>query len=127
MGFLIDPRFLKAMAFILVLAVALWIPSVDTKYVRDIGFFVSDYDLEKIEVTSGVRAAFYAMVAAAFLLVGLIPTDIKWTANAGFSLVVQIAGGGAAFFSGWHWLASATEDMPLLISFRWRLSRSSSW
>ena len=113
MGFLKDPRFWKAIAFILILAVALWIPSVDTENVKYVALFVSDDDLEKIEVTSGVKAAFYAMVAAAFLLVGLIPTEIKWTANAGFSLVVQIAGGGAAFFSGWHWLASATGDMPL--------------
>ena len=113
MGFLKDPRFWKAVAFILVLAVALWIPKVDTEYVKSTAWFVSDEDLKKIDVTSGVRAAFYAMVAAAFVLVSLIPTDIKLNANAAFSLVAQIAGGGAAFFSGWYWLASATGDMPL--------------
>ncbi len=56
----------------------MWIATVDRQYVRDTGLFISDEDIGKIEVTSGVRAAFYAMVAAAFVLMGLMPIDIRF-------------------------------------------------
>ena len=126
MRFLKDLRFWKAIAFILIVAVALWIPKVDTEYVKSTaGWFVSDEDIEKIKVTSGVKAAFYAMVAAAFVLVGLIPTDIKLNANVAFGLVIQVAGGGAAFFRvGIGWQVQPGTCL-CHISFRWRSLRSS--
>lgn len=113
MEFLKNPLFWKVAFFLIVLGVALWIPAVDTEDVKGAGLFVNDEDIEKIEVTSGVRAAFYAMVAAAFVLVGLIPMEVKRTYSALFNLLVQVLGGGAAFFAGWLWLSSETGDMPL--------------
>ena len=113
MSFLKDPRFWKFAAFMIVLAVALWIWTVDTDDVRDAALFVDEGDIKEIEVTSGVRAAFYAMVAAAFVLVSLIPTDRKLSENSPFSLLVQAMGGGAAGMAGWLWLSSETGDMPL--------------
>ena len=75
--------------------------------------FVDEADLDKIEVTTGVRAAFYAMVAAAFILVGLIPTSKRLDQDALPSLLVQVMGGESAFYAGWLWLSSETNNLPL--------------
>ena len=87
-----NPRFWKFVGFFIILAVALWIWTVDTDDARDLALFTSEGDLEKIEVTSGVKAAFNAMVAAAFVLVGLIPTEKRLSEQAQFSLLVQVSG-----------------------------------
>ena len=113
MQFLTYGRLWKAIGCLLILGVAFWIPFVDTEYVRDTAMFVDEADVDSLEVTSGVRAAFYAMVAAAFVLVGLIPTGKPLNQEALANLGVQVMGGGSAFYAGWLWLSSETNNMPL--------------
>ena len=113
MRFLRNGRFWQAAGFLVILGVALWIPAIGTDEVKDSALFISEDDIEKIEVTSGVRASFYAMVAAAFVLIGLIPTGHRLNQPDWFSLLVQVTGGGSAFFAAWLWLSSETRDMPL--------------
>ena len=105
--------FWKFAFFMAVLGVILWIPAVDTEYVRDAAWFTSDDELDTLKVTSGVRAAFYAMAAAVTLLVSLIPTRDGGLGAAILNFFVQLLGAWAAFFAGWYWLSSETDDNPL--------------
>ena len=68
-----NPLFWKFVSFLVILCVVVWIPYVDTDYVRGVGWFADDEELGTLEVTSGVRAAFSALAAAATLLINLIP------------------------------------------------------
>ena len=107
-----NPMFWKFVSFVVISCVVLWIPFVDTDYVRGVGWFADEDELEALEVTSGIRAAFSALAAAATLLVNLIPARPDERMAGQINFLGHFLGAAAAALAGWYWLSAETGDNP---------------
>ena len=103
---------LKAVLLGVLVAIVIFLPSVDDNDVRSTAVFLADEDLEKVRVTSGVRAALYALVGAAVLFVSLIRIRESDQLSNIVNFMNPVIGAWVAAYVGWYWLRDATEENP---------------